>query len=109
MFAASGPIIGWFVYRQPIGLAAIRATLLGFFALSTAIRTMVVAAGGGLTTEVLGLTAAALPLVVLGVAIARRFPPRISEKAFKQAVAVLLVAIGAWIAVYAVWTASATH
>ncbi|HBK17026.1 MAG TPA: hypothetical protein DDZ38_00200, partial [Gammaproteobacteria bacterium] len=28
MFAASGPIIGWFGYRQPLPVGAIRATLL---------------------------------------------------------------------------------
>ena len=48
MFSASGPIIGWFVYLQPLSIAAIRATMLAFFGIATFTRTIVVASQGRL-------------------------------------------------------------
>ncbi len=97
MFSASGPIMGWFNYRQPLSLAIIRATLLCSFALTTATRTLVVGVQGGLTAEVLWLSAVAVPLVVLGTWLGREMPPPVSEAHIKQGAFALLLLMGIWI------------
>jgi uncharacterized membrane protein YfcA len=97
MFSASGPIMGWFNYRQPLPLAIIRATLLCSFALTTSTRTLVVGVQGGLTAEVLWLSAVAVPLVVLGTWLGRVLPPSIPEEAMKRSAFGLLLLLGLWI------------
>ncbi|MEQ8692628.1 MAG: sulfite exporter TauE/SafE family protein [Pseudomonadales bacterium] len=97
MFSASGPVLGWFGYNQPLPLAAIRATLLASFVLTTATRTVMVGATGGLTETVLTYAAIGLPAVVLGTWLGRRFTPPVSEVAIKQAAYLLLLAMGIWI------------
>jgi uncharacterized membrane protein YfcA len=102
MFSASGPIMGWFNYRQPLPLAVIRATLLCSFALTTSTRTVVVGVQGGLTAEVLALSAIAVPLVVLGTWPGRVLPPPVAEDTMKQGAFGLLLLMGIWILLGAV-------
>ena len=97
MFSASGPIMGWFNYRQPLPLAIIRATLLCSFALTTSARTVVVGFQGGLTAEVLWLSAVAVPLVILGTWLGREMPPPVSDETMKQGAFALLLVMGVWI------------
>ena len=97
MFSASGPIMGWFTYRQPLEVAAIRATLLGAFALTTSVRTVVGGLDGGLTREVWWLVLLALPMVVVGTWLGRELPPPLSETAMKRSAFGLLLAMGLWI------------
>jgi uncharacterized membrane protein YfcA len=97
LFSASGPVIGWFTYRQPLRLAVIRATMLGFFAVATAARTLIVGLQGGVTAEVLSLSALAAPVVVLGAWLGRVRPPRVSEAKLKRGVFWLLFALGVYI------------
>lgn len=97
LFAASGPIMGWFTYRQPLPVAAIRATLLCGFAMTTAVRAVLVGVDGGLTREVWLLTALTLPTVVLGTWAGRAFEPPVSELAMKRVAFALLLAMGLWI------------
>ena len=99
MFSASGPIIGWFYYRQPLPLAAIRATLLCTFAMTTITRTIVVGTQGGLTNEVLWLSLFASPLVLLGTWLGRELPPPLPEAKLKQLAFGLLLVMGVWIIV----------
>ncbi len=96
MFAASGPVIGWFNYRQPLSVAEIRATLLACFALTTTLRSMVVGFSGGLTEEVWLLAGMALPLVLLGTWAGRRFAPPLAEDALKRCAFGLLLLMGCW-------------
>ncbi len=97
LFAASGPIMGWFNYRQPLPVAAIRATLLCGFAMTTLVRSVLVAADGGLTREVWLLTALALPMVLLGTWAGRTFEPPVSELAMKRVAFAVLLIMGIWI------------
>lgn len=99
MFSASGPIVGWFNYRQPLPLMVIRATLLCSFALTTSTRTLVVGVQGGLTAEVLTLSAVAIPLVVAGTWLGRELPPPLAENTLKQSAFALLLLMGVWIIV----------
>ena len=94
MFAASGPIIGWFAYRQPLDLPVIRATILAYFALGTSARTVVVGFDDGFTLHVLQLTISALPLVFLSSWLGRTRPPRLSDATLKRMVFSLLLVMG---------------
>ena len=94
MFSASGPIMGWFNYRQPLAVVVIRATLLCSFALTTTTRTVVVGVQGGLTTEVLTLTLVAIPLVAAGTWLGRELPPPLAETTMKRMAFGLLLLMG---------------
>lgn len=97
MFSASGPVLGWFGYNQPLSVAVIRATLLACFALTTGTRTIIVGFTGGLTESVWVYAAAGLPIVVLGTWLGRNLPPPVTEERIKQFAYWLLIVMGAWI------------
>jgi uncharacterized protein len=97
LFAASGPVIGWFCYRQPLPVTEIRATLLGCFAVSTAVRVVTVGVAGGLTAEVLVLAGTAVPMVLVGTWLGRNRPPPISEAHLRRVAFLLLTLMGVWI------------
>lgn len=96
MFSASGPVMGWFSYRQPLTVAQIRTTLLATFALTTTFRTVVVGASGGLTAEVWTLFAVGLPAVLAGTWVGRRFPPPVTEHTLKRMAFALLLVMGSF-------------
>ena len=97
MFSAAAPIMGWFVYRKPMAVAELRATLLACFAVSTLVRTVYVGFGGGLTADVWTLAGLSLPVVLLTAWLGRTFPPPLSEIALRRSAFGLLLAMGAWI------------
>jgi len=103
LFSASGPVLGWFGYSQPLPLAAIRATLLACFALTTMTRTVVVGAQGGLTLEVLQLALMGWPVVIAGTLLGRYFAPPVAELAIKRMAHALLLSMGGWILVRALF------
>ncbi len=96
MFSASGPVLGWFGYRQPLMLDAIRTTLLACFAVSTSLRTVLVGASDGLTREVWLLATLALPAVLLGTWLGRNLPPPWSEAGIKRFAFSILLVAGVW-------------
>ncbi len=97
LFSASGPVLGWFGYSQPLPLAAIRATLLACFALTTTTRSIIVGAQGGLTDAVLLYAAVGLPVVVLGTWLGRRFAPPVTENTIRHLAYGILLIMGFWI------------
>ena len=97
LFSASGPILGWFGYSQPLALATIRATLLVSFFVSTLARTILVGIDGGLTSSVLSYAALALPVVILGTVLGRKVQPPWDETTLKKAAYILLLVMGLWI------------
>lgn len=101
LFSASGPVMGWFNYRQPLEVAVIRATLFGCFAVSTTTRTLVVGMDGGLTGDVWLLTLFGLPTVLLGTWAGRELAPPVSSAAMKRIAFSMLVSMGVWIVVNA--------
>jgi uncharacterized protein len=97
LFSASGPVLGWFNYRQPLPVLVIRSTLLCTFALTTTTRTVVVGVQGGLVAEVWWLSLLALPLVILGTWLGRELPPPVADATLKRLAFALLLAMGIWI------------
>jgi len=103
MFSASGPVLGWFTYRQPLTVAAIRTTLLAVFALTTSLRVGVVGFTGGLTGEVWLLALLGMPVVLLGTWLGRSFAPPLTEVALKRAAFGILLLMGSWMVVRSLW------
>ena len=97
LFSAAAPVMGWFVYRQPLMVAEARATLLASFAISTIVRTVVVGVDGGLTVQVWTLAAWSVPLVLLSAWLGRAFPPPVTERTLRRGAFTLLFAMGGWI------------
>lgn len=104
LFSASGPVMGWFNYRQPLSLRVVRATLLSCFFVTTSFRTLLVGGNGGLTQEVWVLAAWAVPVVVVGTWLGQRWPPPLAENTMKRGAFALLLVMGIWIAANA-WVA----
>ena len=94
MFSASGPVLGWFGYRQPLAMEVIRSTLLACFILTTTTRTILVGIEGDLSQTVIMFVLIGLPAVVLGTWLGRRFQPRLSENNLKRSAFGLLLVIG---------------
>ena len=94
LFSTSGAPLAFFLFRQPLPLAVIRASLLAIFTLSATARTLMVGVSGGLTASVWQLTLFGTPVVLLGTWLGRRYPPPLSEKAMKRLAFVLLAVIG---------------
>jgi uncharacterized membrane protein YfcA len=107
LFSASGPLLGWFAYSQPLSVAVIRETLLSYFFLTTSARTVIVFFDGSLTTSVLVYAGLGAPVVVLGAWLGRRFPPVVSEQTMKRGVFMLLLLMGIWICISALSKGSA--
>ena len=103
LFAASGPVISLFMYRQPIRMAVIRATLLSFFAIAILSRTAIVAHQGGLTSVVWNMVFVGLPLTLFGAWLGRVGPPPVSEDRLKHLVFVTLFFVGLYIIVTATY------
>jgi len=85
-------------------LREIRATLFSCFFVTTSVRTILVGASGGLTVDVWMLAGLALPVVLFGTWVGRRWPPRLSEQLMKRIVFGLLLLMGLWIVANASWS-----
>lgn len=99
MFAASGPVVGWFAYQQPLTIVAIRASLLAMLGVTTISRTMIVATDGIFTTSLLLLTLASIPVVFATTYVAKRFPLNVSDYQFRKLIFSCVLVVGCWITV----------
>ncbi|MEM7220447.1 MAG: sulfite exporter TauE/SafE family protein [Pseudomonadota bacterium] len=97
MFSASGPVMGWFFYRQPRSIEVLRATLLACFAVTTSVRTLLVGVRGELGEEVLTLTLACAPAVALGTWLGGRYAKAIDAQRLRRGAFALLTAMGLFI------------
>lgn len=94
LFSSGGPPIVYHLYRQPLGYEVIRNTLITVFAANAAARLGLVMAQGQLNLSTLWLSAEALPLVLLVSWLVRRYPPRLSLRAVRWLVFVLMALAG---------------
>lgn len=99
MYGAGGAPLAWLMYRQPIEVNAIRATLLATFFVSTSTRTATIAITGHLSGRILLMSLASIPVVVTTTLITARFAHRVPDKMVRRAVFVLLVLLGAFLIV----------
>ena len=94
MYSAGGAPLAYFMYRQPLEINVIRATLLCFFALTTALRTVVVGIQGQLTTEILSVFVLAVPVVIIVTLTMTRLLHLVPDGLVRKLVFLLLVAMG---------------
>ena len=95
LFATGGPPIVYHLYREPLAVAYVRATLLAVFFVTALGRLAVIAARGEITADILVLSAIALPAVLGATWLGRRFPPPLSDHQQRRAAFALLAALGA--------------
>ncbi|QUX90393.1 hypothetical protein CYL31_02800 [Marinomonas sp. A3A] len=94
MFATFGPPITFMMYRQPDDQARIRATLLGIFCCTAALRVGSVSLTQGVDIETWLLCALGFPVVVIATLVARKFPVPISARAMRFVAFSLLLLSG---------------
>ena len=94
LYSAAGAPIAYYMYRQPLTIISIRATLLAIFFVSTGARTLISGVSGHLTLTVLGTAVLSLPIVIITTLIIERFLPSIPDRSIRILVFVLLILIG---------------
>jgi len=73
LFSTAGPPISYLMYRQPVPLIVIRATLLSLFLLLAAFRTGMSLVTESISSEVQFVSLIGAPLVLVGTYLSRRF------------------------------------
>ncbi len=91
LFSTGGPPVVYHLYREPLSIDQIRATLFAVFMLSTVVRTVVVGVDGQIDTSVALLCLYSLPVVFITTLLAQRWHPPLSDRAYRRAAYVLLV------------------
>lgn len=94
MYGAGGAPTAYLMYRQPLLIQVVRATLLSTFAISTVIRTGFIAVEGHLTNQVGILFAYSVPVVIVMTLIGDKIAPLVPETGVRRAALWLLVGIG---------------
>ncbi len=97
LYSAGGAPLAYFMYRQPIELNIIRATLLSVFAVSTLWRTIIAGAAGHLTGDVLMTAAIAIPVVILVTMVADRYVHLVPDRLVRRLVFLLLIGVGSFL------------
>ncbi|MGA7801153.1 MAG: sulfite exporter TauE/SafE family protein [Gammaproteobacteria bacterium] len=93
LFSAPVPFV-FYLYRQPLPVATIRATLLVVFVMAAGWRIVWLAVQGGMTGQMLLLGALALPVIAVSAHLALRLSHRIAPLAMRRLAFALLVALG---------------
>ena len=94
LYGAGGAPIAYLMYRQPLLIQTIRATLLSTFATSTFIRTGFVWLEGHLTYQVFTLVSLSIPVVVVSTLVGDRVAPKLPDRQVQRLALALLVVIG---------------
>ena len=99
LYSSGGPPLAYFMYRQPIELNTIRATLLAIFAISTLWRTFVVAVAGHIDSQVLITAATSIPVVIVATLVTGKFMYLIPDRLVRRLVFFLLMGTGVFLVV----------
>ncbi|TPE55370.1 sulfite exporter TauE/SafE family protein [Maribrevibacterium harenarium] len=94
LFSTSGPPISYLMYRQPLSLATIRATLLTIFWLTCIIRVGITGASGLITHDMWLWSAIGFPVVFITTLLIKRFPLPFAPERVRQLAMILLVLSG---------------
>ena len=73
LFSTAGPPISYLMYRQPVPLIVIRATLLSIFLVLAGFRSVTSIFGGMMNGTMFAITVLGVPLVLFGSVISRRY------------------------------------
>lgn len=94
LFSAGGPAWVYYMYRQPLPLPDIRATLLTMVAVSTGLRIVMLGAGGGITQTIVVHTLVSLPAVIAATLLAQRLTPNLSDRNMRRGAFGILIVMG---------------
>jgi uncharacterized membrane protein YfcA len=94
MYGAGGAALAYLLYRQPVDINIVRATLLACFVVSSTTRTVLMTLSGHVNQEVLITTGLALPVVVVVTMVAGRLTHLVPEKIIRKLVFILLILMG---------------
>lgn len=97
MFGAAGAPYAYLMYRQPMNLVVIRATLLAVFAVATSCRTVMVGFYGHLDREVLTLAALSVPIVIVITLFAGRIAHLLPDVLVRKIAFGLLILLGGFL------------
>jgi uncharacterized membrane protein YfcA len=97
LFSVGGPAIAFVMYRQPLSVDVVRATLLCVFAISNVSRTTTIALLGQINLEILTISAVAVPVSVLATMLAQRVIPYLSDLQVRKIVFGLLSVVGVYL------------
>lgn len=95
LYGAGGAPVAYLMYRQPLLIQVVRATLLSTFAISTIVRTGFIALEGHLTAQVFGLLVFSVPVVLVMTLVGDRVSPHLPEAGVRRAALWLLMLMGA--------------
>ncbi len=95
LFNTSGPPIIFLLYRQPLDVSAIRATLLSVFWIAATWRATLLMIDGGYSTDMLILTLLSLPIVIVTANLGRRLANRLPSLLMRRFAFSLLAILGA--------------
>lgn len=94
LYGAGGAPLAYYMYRQPIDLIVIRASLLATFAISTTFRSIVISLNGHVTGSVLLLVMFAVPIVVTVTLVAGKYAHLLPDVLIRRLVYLLLILLG---------------
>jgi uncharacterized membrane protein YfcA len=95
LFNTSGPPIIYLLYRQPLDVPAIRATLLAVFWIAASWRAVLLTVEGGYSMDMLILTLLCLPIIVITARLGRRLANRLPPLLMRRFAFALLAILGA--------------
>lgn len=93
-FSVPGPPIVYHIYRQPIPIINIKATLLLIFSIAHLMRLIMFVSTSEPDTEVLKISLLSFPAVLIGTLIGKHLPPALSDKTLRRCAFVLLSGMG---------------
>jgi uncharacterized membrane protein YfcA len=103
LFSTAGPPISYLMYRQPVSLNVIRASLLSVFFISCLTRIGMTAVAGQVTMEMIWLSVIGIPCVFFATLFAKRYPPNVPPETIKRAAMILLFLSGISLSLKAVF------
>ncbi|MCB1646173.1 MAG: sulfite exporter TauE/SafE family protein [Pseudomonadales bacterium] len=97
MYSAGGAPLAYLMYRQPLDVRVVRASLLAMFAVSTAGRAVVTAIDGQLDQKILTLAAISVPVVIVVTVSCNRISHRVPDQLIRKMVFILLIILGGFL------------
>jgi len=94
MYGAGGAPLAYLMYRQPLAVNVVRASLLFLFSLSTSGRMLVVGFSGQINNNIVLLSLLAIPLVILVTILTARINHLLPDALVRRLVFVLLILLG---------------
>ncbi len=94
MYSAGGAPLAYLMYRQPLAVNVVRASLLFLFSLSTSGRMLVVGISGQINSNIVLLSMLAIPLVIVVTMLTARINHRLPDALVRRGAFVLLILLG---------------